>query len=336
MAGNPANGAPPPPAQAIGEHLAVLTDGGQDPGLAALINSLFRNGFEGTLWVGWRDGGACLFDRVPATVHRRMQIRLLELETERPLSSFKPEFLERVWELAGTSASSVSYLDCDIVLGCRWELIRAWLEGGLAIAEDLPQRTVGAAHPLRRAWRAFMEADGLPPVRELTGYFNSGFVGIPAEARPILPVWRRLVELIERTPGLAPAGPRHYLRGVRLSGVAPDVAESTLAMMRAFLLEDQDALNMALMATSVPLAPMGPDAMGFTEAMHPIVVHALGQEKPWNARYLRRLIRHGAGPSLADDMWWLYSDRPIVADPSLTRGAQRASYVIAKVLRRYA
>jgi hypothetical protein len=46
------------------------------------------------------------------------------------------------------------------------------------------------------------------------------------------------------------------------------------------------------------------------------------------------MIRHGLGPSFADDMWWQYSDGPIVVDEAL-QAQRRWAYTVAKALRRY-
>jgi hypothetical protein len=332
----PARGASTPLASHHTDHLAVLTDGRQDQGLAALINSLYHNRFDGTLWIGWRDRGGELVRRIPPNVSARFKIRAVKLDTRRPLANFKPEFLELLFELAGPDAERVYYADCDIVVGCPWPFVRAWASWGIAVVEDLPQRTVGVSHPLRRAWKNFMEAAHIQSVREVADYFNSGFIGVPAECRSILPVWRALAEAIERTPALVGPDSPHYVRGVPIQGEAPAVSPETLALMKPFVIPDQDALNMALMATSVPIAAMGPDAMGFTEARRPILGHALGAEKPWDVDYLRRLLRRGVGPTFAEDLWWLYTTGPMPFDRRAVGRARRWSYVWAKALRRYA
>lgn len=316
------------------DHIAVLTDGGQDSGLAVLINSFVKNGFDGTLWVGWRGQGAELFRNLPREVVDQFSVRLVELETQRPLTFYKPDFLQTVWGLAGAGARSVCYTDCDIVLGCDWSFISAWAAGGVAVVEDLPHRTVGPDNPVRRAWKSFMTAAGVPPVREIGRYFNAGFIGIPEACREILPLWSALVLSVEGMDRIRAPGPEPYfVRGVRAARENPDVPRDVLVLMSKYLIEDQDALNMALMASNVPICAMGPDAMGFTTARTPILVHALGADKPWSTKYIRRLMRYGVGPSFADDMWWLYSDGPLRV-PS-ARVGRRWSWRAAKALGRY-
>jgi hypothetical protein len=316
------------------DHIAVLTDGAQDPGLAVLINSLVRNGFDGTLWVGWRSNGSDLFSDLPREVTDQVTLRLVELHTSRPLTYYKAEFLETAWRLAQSSATSISYMDCDMILGCDWEFVRAWVMGGVALVEDLPHRSVGVDHPLRRAWKSVMTAAGIAPARDEGRYFNAGFIGIPESCRSILLPWRALGLALEGLPGLRDHDP-HFVRGVRATGCAIDVADDVLAVMRPYFLEDQDSLNMAVMATTVPVCAMGPDAMGFTSSRTPILLHCLGADKPYSTHYIRRLVRRGAGPSFAEDMWWRYSDGPI----RVTRGAgyvrRRWSWRIAKTLSRW-
>jgi hypothetical protein len=319
----------------VNDHIAVLTDGGQDPGLSVLINSLVRNGFDGTIWVGWRDAGVELVRNLPSAVTSQVKVERVEIDTRRSLSSYKPEFLTEVWDLAGPAATSVTYIDCDIVVGCDWAFVRAWLDGGLALVEDLPVRSVGASHPLRRAWSSFMATAGVSPVREIGQYFNSGFVGVPARCRTILPAWATLNRAIERTPQLFEGlDTRHYQRGERLNDEVFPIPDDVLAVMRPYLLEDQDALNMALMATTVPICAMGPDAMGWMGNRTPVVAHAAGEYKPWSVSYLKRMIRHGEGPSFADDMWWMYSDGPIAVEAA-RQIPRRTAYRVAKLARRY-
>jgi hypothetical protein len=261
-------------------------------------------------------------------------VNSIELETRRPFTNYKPEFLTQVWTLAGADATSVSYIDCDVVVACEWAFLRAWVANGLALVEDNPARTVGINHPLRQAWSSFMSTAGVHPQRVLGQYFNAGFVGMPASCRSILPMWATLTQALERTPALTNGSRGRHIRGERLTGDAIEVPEDVLAVMRPHLIEDQDALNMAVAATTVPVSAMGPDAMGLTTLRTPILAHAIGSDKPWSVDYLRRMIRHGHGPSFADDMWWLYSDGPIVVDAA--RDVRRRwSYAVAKVLRRY-
>lgn len=319
----------------MSDHIAVLTDGAQDPGLAVLINSLIRNGFDGTIWIGWRHTGADLVRCLPKAVTSTVTVEPVELATRRPFSNYKPEFLAEVWEMVGPDARSVTYMDCDLVLGCDWAFVRAWLTGGLALVEDLPGRPVGATHPLRRAWSEFMNAVGVSPAREVGQYFNAGFVGVPIGCRSILPMWATLARAIERTPKLLDgARVRHYVVGEPLTDETVEIPDDVAAVMRPYLLDDQDALNMAVMATSVPICAMGADAMGWTGTRTPIVVHATGTDKPWSVNYLGRVIRHGLGPSFADDMWWRYSDGPIAVHEA-RQAERRWAYKLAKALGRY-
>jgi hypothetical protein len=264
----------------------------------------------------------------------QVTIRLVELETSRPLTYYKPEFLNQVWGQAEAGVTSVSYMDCDMVLGCDWAFVRAWVAGGLALVEDLPHRSVRADHPLRRAWKSFMTTAGVPATRDVERYFNAGFIGVPQRCRAILEPWSALAVALE---GLPRAGDRepHFVRGVRTTNHSLRVADDVLAVMRPYLIEDQDALNMAIMATTVPICPAGPDAMGFTSSRTPVFLHCVGADKPWSTSYMGRLIRSGEGPSFADDMWWLYSDGPIKVAHGASYARRRWSWRTAKLLRRW-
>jgi hypothetical protein len=316
------------------DHVAVLTDGGQDPGLATLINSLVRNGFCGSLWVGRRKGSTFL-DDLPGSVGERLTLHIVELETSRPLTYYKPDFIEMVWQMAEPETASVTYMDCDLVLGCDWAFVHAWVATGLAIVGDLPGRLVGAQHPLRHAWRSLMASLGMPVVRDVDQYFNAGFVGVPRRCRSILPRWSALALALEGLGGVRDgAANPHFVVGTRTGDQGLDVSSDVRALMRPYFLEDQDAFNMAIMASAIPISPMGPDAMGFTATRTPIVPHAIGPDKPWSKRYMRKLIIDGEGPSFADDVWWAYSDHPIAVAQGRRYGIKRWSWRTAKIMAR--
>jgi hypothetical protein len=83
---------------------------------------------------------------------------------------------------------------------------------------------------------------------------------------------------------------------------------------RAFLFHktDQDAMNIAAMACESPLSPMGQDGMDLQYGGGGYVMsHALGAEKPWNKKFVRRLLVRGSAPSRADRLYFRSVNGPI-------------------------
>lgn len=312
-------------------HIAALADDNVRLGLLVLMNSLARNGFDGKLWIGQRASRP--LDLPLDRVELPFDVEIVDIASERPFTYFKADFIADVWDRAEPSATSVCYMDSDLILDRDWSFVRSWVDGGLALVEDMVGRRVGALHPVRRAWAEFITACGEEVVRTPDYYYNAGFVGTRRSDRGFVDTWKHLALLLERTP--VQEGPElPFVKGVRDSGSAPAISDEAGTLLRQAFLEDQDAFNMAIMATDVTLAAMGPDAMGFTGGRTPVVAHAVGPNKPWTKPYIRRLLRHGERVSVADDTWWKYSSSPIPVAAGSAWRRRRWSYLVVKTVGR--
>jgi hypothetical protein len=108
---------------------------------------------------------------------------------------------------------------------------------------------------------------------------------------------------------------------------------------RAFLFHktDQDALNVAAMASESPISPMGQDGMDFQHGGGGYVMsHALGGQKPWAKRYVRSVLRRGNAPSRADRNYFRCVMSPIRLYPSATLSYKRLVLLTASFLGRFA
>ena len=308
-------------------HVVVLADGSLRLGLLVLMNSLARNGFDGKLWIGQRARQP--LELPLAGVRLPYLVEAVDVASDRPFTYYKPEFVATVWDMVGPGVELICYMDCDLILDHEWPFMRSWVHSGLAIVEDMVGRRVGALHPVRRAWAEFITACGDNVIRIPDYYYNAGFIGIRGSDRSFLEVWRRLTLQLERTS--VQDGPEiHTVKGVRDGGAGPVISDNARALLRQVFLEDQDAFNMAIMATDVELAAMGPDAMGFTSSRSAVLAHAVGPNKPWNKRYVGRLLRHGDRVTIADDKWWQYASSPIPVASGLAWRRRRWSYLAVK------
>jgi len=75
---------------------------------------------------------------------------------------------------------------------------------------------------------------------------------------------------------------------------------------------DQDALNIAAMASESPISPMGQDGMDLQEGGGGYAMsHAVGGQKPWRKEFVRSLLKRGWSPSRADHYFFRNVESPI-------------------------
>jgi hypothetical protein len=310
------------------DHVVVLADRNTQPGLLVLLNSLARNGFDGTAWIGQRATEPLALPP-DAVASLPFAVELVTLDSERPFTYLKADAVAHVWAVAGPTANSVSYMDCDLILDREWAFVRAWIGDSVAVVEDQPGRRVGALHPVRGAWSEFITACGEEVIRTPDLYYNAGFVGVSNSASRFIEIWQHISLMLERTA--IQEGPElPFVRGHRDKGAPPELSETSRILLRQVFLEDQDGFNMTIMATDVSLRSMGPDAMGFTGARSPVLAHAVGPDKPWATPYVRRLLKHGVRVSVCDDAWWKYAFAPILVASGPGWRRRRLEWLIAK------
>ena len=148
-------------------------------------------------------------------------------------------------------------------------------------------------------------------------YFNGGFVGLRHEQIEFLHCWQRLQEL------MAPA----------IGGM-----ENVNVRDRSFLFckTDQDALNVAAMASEPPISPMGQDGMDFQAGGGGYVMsHASGMIKPWNKHFLRNVVLRGYSPSRADRHFFRNAQSPIRIYSAPTLAFKRLRLLTASLIGRF-
>ena len=307
------------------DHVAVLADPAGHAGLGTLTNSLIRNGFHGVVWVGYRGVlPAYAHGHEVARVTPTCTLRFVQVETPRPFTYYKADFLDLLWKEYCPDAASICYFDTDIVVHRDWAFFRAWMRYGVALCEDQPHWSSSAASPVRSAWAEFIAIAGLQPLRDSDRYFNAGFVGVPREQRSFLKLWSTLSSVAERSRGLVGQGPEHFLNGMRDRRSPVDLPHHIVDILCFYYLHDQDCLNMAVMASRNDISPLGPAAMGFTQSFNFAMVHAVGALKPWNKPFVRHALRKGSPPTFADTLWWHYASGPVPVFPRrVIRRAQR-------------
>lgn len=254
-------------------HSSVCTlfEGDYHFGVAALVNSLYQNGYRGIIWAGYRGAlPTWLSDAEPHPPWQEMNvaegcsIRLIKLDTVTHLTWHKPDFMLALFEQC-TNMDSLCYFDPDIVIDKPWSLFEEWAASGVAVCAA-PRPSFPSTHPVRLTWRKFYERCGFKCQNEQNVYVNGGFVGITRENIEFLRQWKAIQDPV----AFQGTGHPYFLskEAVNLEHIA------------LFPLHDQDCLNAALEVTEVPITMTGSDAMGFTPG-YPFMYHAVGAWKPW-------------------------------------------------------
>jgi len=303
--------------------VCTLFEGSYHYGVGALANSLYARGYRGTIYAGYRgplppwavglktSDGFAEFCPVEGLV-----IRFIPLATKVHLTNFKPDFVLSLWQQHCPQAQSFFYFDPDIVLMCHWSFFEEWVRAGVALCADV-NPSMPPNHPIRHAWKQFYLPHGFTFRREMDLYFNGGFFGLRREQIEYLHCWQRLQELMAPEFG--------GLQNVNVRD-------------RAFLFHktDQDAMNIAAMASESPISPMGQDGMDFQHGGGGYVMsHALGAQKPWNKQFLRKLILRGNAPSRADRIFFRSVSSPIQLYPPATLSCKRLVVWTASFLGRF-
>ena len=309
----------------MSERAAICTlfEGDYHYGLGALANSLYRHGYRGTIWAGYRgalppwasSAGGCPED-AEFPVADGCAIRFLRLQTDRHLTNYKPDFLADLWQRFCPDADALFYFDPDIVIKCAWSFFEEWASYGVALCEDI-NSPMPSSHPIRQAWRGFCGENGVPLPRELDAYVSGGFVGLSRKHAALLVTWKKLIQALEGKTGNLKQigfGDRPY----------------------AFYNADQDVLNMTLMSTSEPLSLIGREGMDFIPGGY-TMSHAAGGVKPWRKRMLWSALR-GIPPTLPDKAYWQNTRCPLrlysAAAAWLHRCDLVAASAVGRVLRR--
>ncbi len=266
-------------------------------GLAALVNSLYINGFRGAVWAGYRgplppwakpicdNGKYAEFAAAPGCV-----LRFLKLSTEAHLTNYKPDFLLQLWDDHCAEADSLFYFDPDIVVKCRWSFFQDWADCGVCLCEDVNSPFLNS-HPVREAWRRYYAPHGFSFPFHTDVYVNAGFIGLRERDRRFLHAWRMAQQL------MAPA----------IGGL-----QNVFLKDRTFLFHrtDQDALNVTVMTGTAEVSLIGREGMAFVPGGF-TMAHAIGSPKPWEKSAIAEVLLRGRSPSAADRGFVQHMEQPI-------------------------
>ncbi len=282
--------------------ICTLFEGHYHLGVGALINSLHASGFSGRIVCGHR-GPEPVWAENARTLAGGIEVRFVPVHANIHLTHYKPTFMTECWAAHAPDAHQLYYFDPDIVVKAPWPVLARWAADGIALCEDV-NGYLPARHPYRLAWADFLTAHGLPPVRALDRYYNAGFIGLSRVHRSFLDVWSKVIDAAQAEIG-------------SLETIKVDDPNSL------FHTPDQDALNLALMVSDVPVNGAGPEGMDFATGGH-LLSHAIGGSKPWRGGFLTAALS-GRPPGNAQKSFFRFAEKPLRLLPSAQLARLRLS-----------
>lgn len=287
-------------------------------GVAALVNSLVRAGFEGTVVVGFRGErpnwlGELAHDLVldTYTVSPSVRLQLVEVAGSWHLANCKPRFMRDVLFKKYAEADLVYFFDTDIVITHSWSSFAGWARDGVVMVLDPADSYMSPHHVYRRGWQDLASKQNRA-CREFTGYVNSGCVGISRAHADFGSVWCGLMEELER-------------EGTDMGKMKN--SKNKLEFMRM----DQDVLNATVMATDTPIALLGPEAMGMFPWVGTVMPHAMFGRKPWQRNYIFDALR-GFPPGRVHRAYWEFMDGPIRPFSEIALFSKRAQFAVGHLI----
>jgi hypothetical protein len=310
------------PRSSAGETICTLFDGDFHFGFAALINSLYRGGYTGTVWAGYRGSlppWLSQLSRLDTSdqqylVGDKIRIVFVPIERKIHLALYKPTFMLDLFANQASDCEYIWFFDSDIFLRGSWSFFQHWQTCGVAVCQDVNYRTLPEFDPLRHLWMDIATRMGLGKPRALSYYFNSGLAGVSRGSASFLELWQRVMEQAESM-------------GVDMKSLTSGTRDMP------FHIPDQDAMNVAAMYTEHPISPTGPEVMGFLPGRSNLY-HAVGP-KPWRGSLLLRAFR-GEPPSNSAKFYFTQVSEPIrLYTPMQLRGKRLACSIAAFIGRFY-
>ena len=289
--------------------VCTVFEGHYHKGAAVLINSLYANGFEGTLWAGikgdlppWAVISAKDGDIEIMNVTENLSINFIRFPKNVYLPWIKPDLMLDMFDKYEPESERVFYLDCDIIVKCHFSYFEKWSQFGVMMCEDV-NSPVSLTNPLRYEWVEYFKKFGINVRRDTSQYVNGGFLGLDRKHKKFLKTWGRVQDLVLED-----------LNAIKVDlHIVTKVSDKVSGLKDRnymFYRTDQDALNVAKDSTDEPISVADRSAMDFGGVGF-IMSHAIGTSKPWVKNFLRYVFKKGQRPKTADRVFFDYIDSPI-------------------------
>ena len=310
--------------------ICTLFEGHFHYGVAALINSVFAQGFYGEMYIGYR--GEIPFWAKEAisndsvnwsnaktfNVEENFKVHFLPIDTTDHFTNYKAQFIVKVWEQCVTNPEirGIIYFDPDIVNKCTWQYYEQWITYGVALVHEIVWNDMPPSHPKRHQWSAVSKALGYSINNVINAQINAGFIGVSADRLGFIKMWGNLIDQavlnfnFDRTK------------------LAQNPANTSL-----FSAGDQDLLNLTAMCTTEDISEFGPEGMDFISGGW-LMSHATGSPKPWTKKFILSAFK-GKPPSRAEKAYWLNVDGPIKCYNPFEIKTKQISILISSFIGRF-
>jgi hypothetical protein len=307
--------------------VCTLFEGNYHHGVAALINSLYQNGFRGEVCVGyrgvlpeWSKGAGKVFDvgwenARRLTITDDLIVNFLPVTVDYHLTNYKPDFILELWKSIAKDADSIFYFDPDIVVKCNWNFFENWVEHGVALVHEISSNDMPINHPVRSMWKAIIEDNHEEVINNITSYINAGFFGVRKKEIVFVEKFSKFIQL-----------------AFKKYNVDISIFDFT-NRSDPFFAKDQDVMNIAAMCSPVSLSEMGPEGMDFIHGGF-TMSHATGTPKPWNKNFILSSLK-GIPPSLAEKAFWRNVGYPIVTISKRKTKLKNSSIKITSFIGRF-
>ena len=149
--------------------ICTLFEGRYHLGVSVLINSLYKNGFKGDVYIGYRgalppwSNGIIKNEAIKwegdvrsLLVKEDLHLHFLPLNTKVSLTNYKPDFMLELLSNPSTTSEGIFYFDPDIVNVAPFGYLKDWTQYGIALAADVNAQLANN-HPRRMAWRSIFK-----------------------------------------------------------------------------------------------------------------------------------------------------------------------------------
>ncbi len=310
--------------------VCTLFEGHYHNGVAVLCNSLYRKGFRGSMYAGYKgklpewaskakESTECEWKGCSTMeIEKGFYIHFLPIKTHYHLSNYKPAFMIQLFEGLAENKKGLIYFDPDIVVRCNWSFFENWCGCGVAVVHDIVFNDMPATHPIRQGWADLIRKSNRQTYSQLQSYLNGGFCGLRKAEVEFLFIWKEFIHL-----------------AISDYGHLPDKFVS-VEKTSLFFLCDQNAFNIAAMCVKV--SEIGPEGMDFVPGGR-IMSHATGRPKPWIKNFIGSAFK-GKPPSSADHAFWAYANYPLTPFKTKThlkfkQGCLMLASFIGRFYRRY-
>lgn len=280
-------------------------------GVGSLLNSLIQHEFQGKLVIAYRGElpSWMIEAKKQSFENHEIIIEFDKVNTTKHLAQIKPDYALKILD-DYKNEQNYYYFDPDIIVSRPWSFFEEWTQFGFTLVEEEIKWRMHESHPQRLMWAKWAQENGFNVKRWLGQYFNSGFFSYKKNHREILELWSQILDIAVN------------------SGYSSD--EIVRGIGNIFSTWDQDALNLALMLSEVPISTMGPEEMGFRGG-GVTMQHATGGNKPWKSCHTK-LALYGKSPRYVDVLYARNINNPIRFASNKYRNLKSFDIYMAKIL----